>query len=77
MDDNILRAALIGYQSELDRIARAIGDIRARLGGGGNSPTRFTEPAKKRWNMSAAARKRIGAAQKKRWAAFHKQNGAK
>jgi hypothetical protein len=66
-DAEVLQAALIGLQRTLDGVEQNIADLRRRLGGHSDSqPT----PAPARRTMSAAARKRIGLAQKKRWAAF-------
>ena len=70
-DSSILEAALIGYQVERDRIEQAIADLRRRLGmtgvGAGSSP------APKKHQVSAAARKRMAVAQRKRWREFNKQ----
>jgi hypothetical protein len=78
MDRSLLTAALHGYEVELQRIRTAMAEIQSQLGhrsvkssalvGGG--------ARKARRKMSAAARKRIADAQKKRWAAFHKQKAA-
>ncbi len=77
-DRGILEAALIGYQSEIERMQKAMAEIRAALkgepaqvaldGGGGDIPTPFEKPVRKRRKMSAAARKRIGDATRLRWA---------
>ena len=79
-DRSLLEAALIGYQSELERINEAIGAINAELngggGGGGNIPSPFLKPRRKRRKMSAAARKRIGAATKLRWERWRKAQKA-
>ena len=73
-DSSILEAALIGYQTERGRIEQAIADLRRRLGttgvGAGSSP------APKKRQLSAAARKRMAAAQRKRWREFKKQKKA-
>lgn len=79
IDIATLQAALVGYHARLEEITTKMAEIRKALGtrpvrqakgSGGDIPTPFTKPRKKR-HMSAAARKRIAAAQKKRWAAFH------
>ena len=73
-DPTILQAALIGYQAELGRIDAAMDAIRSQL----NGKTTHSSPAgigPKRV-MSAAARKRIAEAQKKRWALFHSKHSA-
>jgi hypothetical protein len=67
-----LEAALIGYQHQLELIEAKVADLRRQLGG--KSPAAATKNAgsgRKR-EMSAAARKRIAAAQKKRWAEYHR-----
>ena len=70
VDATVLRMALIGFEQERTRIEAAIADIHKQLG----TTLAFTviaEPAsRKRRRMSAAARKRIGEATRKRWAAF-------
>jgi hypothetical protein len=75
-----LQAALTGYQSEHDRITRAIADLRMRIKGGkaptSSGPDHAASPTKPKRKMSAAARKRIAAAQKKRWADYHKSQKA-
>jgi hypothetical protein len=78
-DHALLQAALIGYQHQAEQLAGKIADIRRQLGG--KSPAAASKaaaatdtapaPGKKR-SMSAAARKRIAAAQRKRWAEYHK-----
>jgi len=70
-DAALLRAALVGYQNQLEEIDRAIADLRRRLGGRAAG----TRPAKRggKRQLSAAARQRIAAAQKKRWAAYRAQ----
>lgn len=72
-DHALLEAALIGYQHQLEQIESKMAELRRQLGGkrtGATAKTAAT-PGKKR-QMSAAARKRIAAAQKKRWAEYHK-----
>jgi hypothetical protein len=66
-DPEVLQAALIGLQRTLEGVEQNIADLRRRLGAHSDSePT--PGPAKR--TMSAAARKRIALAQKKRWAAY-------
>src|SRR5262249_48547219 len=68
---------LIGYQSQLAHVTEKIREIRLRLGakaatdGGGD----LHGPFRPKRTLSAAARKRIAEAQKKRWAAFHAKSG--
>ena len=71
----MLAMALVGYELEKKKIEDRIRDIKAQLGGG-----RVTSKAEgaldgvqpKRRKLSVAARKRIAAAQKKRWAEHRK-----
>ncbi|MGO9259683.1 MAG: hypothetical protein ACLQU1_25720 [Bryobacteraceae bacterium] len=73
IDPDILRAALTGYQHERAQIAQKIADLTRQLGGKGG-------PAKaeggRTTGMSDDGRRRIAAAQKKRWAALKKAAGA-
>ena len=79
-DLTILEMALIGYQVERQKIEDKIGQIRAQLGGKA-APARSTGAAKSagtgRRVLSAAARARISAAQKKRWAEHRRRQAAK
>ena len=74
-DQDLLAMALIGYEAQKAKITEAIRDIQAKLGqrGPGRPPRVETDgaaPAKR--TLSVAARRRIGAAQRKRWAALKK-----
>jgi hypothetical protein len=73
MERQLLEAALVGYQKQMDQMDVAIADIRGRLGQPSDSPNRKGRPAKRK--MSAAARKRISEATKKRWAEYRKNKG--
>ena len=75
-DPVVLEAALEGLALQKQRIEAQMSDIRARLG----RPSRqkgasASVPAVTKRNLSPAARKRIAAAQKKRWAEYRKSNG--
>ena len=73
IDGSILEMALVGYQAERGKIEEKMAEIRQRLGKGPAAtaaPATTGEAAPKR-NISVAARKRIAAAQKKRWREFH------
>jgi hypothetical protein len=72
IDTSILQAALLGLQSEKEKIEEAMAAIRKQLGGRGSTAVVTTNGTKTRHDMSAAAKKRIADAQRKRWAAFHK-----
>ena len=73
VDTAILQMALIGFQSQLAQITEKMREIRKRLGRAGSNVGDGDMPASRRkHHMSAAGRKRIADAQKKRWAAFHR-----
>ena len=76
-DQNMLAMALVGYEVEKKKIEERIKEIRARLGGGKVAKAGATkaDEAPKRRKLSKAARKRIAAAQKKRWAEHRKATG--
>jgi hypothetical protein len=62
-----------GLRLKKDRIDSKIA-IQARLGRSGTKVSQRTASGlRKRRTMSAAARKRIADAQRKRWAAYHKE----
>lgn len=69
-DQEILKAALLGLQSQIATIEAKMAEIRARLGGDLAPPA--VEAPKKR-TMSAAGRKAISEASKRRWAAQKKK----
>ena len=75
-DTSMLSMALVGYEMEKQRIEAQIQEIRARLGARGASAGKTAGEPVKRRTLSAAARKRIAAAQRKRWAE-HRKNAAK
>jgi hypothetical protein len=61
--------ALVGYQLEKKRIEDRIQEIQAKLKGKViAAPAAVGKPAAVKRELSPAARKRIAAAQKKRWA---------
>jgi len=65
----IITAAIEGFEQQKVRIDVQIADLRAMLPGGRTEPAAAPEtPKGKRRKMSAAARKRISDAQRKRWA---------
>jgi hypothetical protein len=77
-DHALLEAALIGYQHQAQQLAEKIAEIKQELAGKSTAPSAKTVPAPgKKRSMSSAARKRIAAAQKKRWAEYHKQHEGK
>src|ERR1019366_9533657 len=73
LTQDILRAALAGFQLDKQRIDAQIAEVQAMLGGSGSpkTPTATSEetPRKgRRKKRSAAVRKRMAEAQKARWA---------
>ncbi len=76
-DMSLMAAALEGLELQKKRIEEQIAQVRAVLGGGRpKAPSRAAAgPARKR-ELSAAARKRIAMAQKKRWAEYRKKAAA-
>ncbi len=77
-DPATLAMALVGYEIEKQKIEDRIREIRAELGAGGSARAKSTAskpaagPQPKR-TLSADARKRIAAAQRKRWAEHRKK----
>jgi len=74
-DQDFLAMALVGYEAQIAKINAAIAEIRARLGhrGPGRPTATKDGTAPKKHTMSAAARRKIAAAQRKRWAAVKSQ----
>ncbi len=75
IDAETLRAALIGYQHEQSMIEEKIAELTRKLAGKAVNPQTAGTPKAKR-HMSAAGRRRIAAAQRKRWAELKKGDGA-
>ena len=82
VDSSVLEMAIVGYQSELERISGKIADIKAQLGlrvpgrpKGSVAAATGTDHAapQKRRTISKAGRARIAAAQRARWAAQKRQ----
>jgi hypothetical protein len=76
IDNEILAAAIEGFEAQKKHIDTQIAEIRQKLGGGSAEPAATPEPGRKRRKMSAAGRKRIAEAQRKRWAASRKGSAA-
>lgn len=77
-DSTTLAMALVGYELEKQKIEDQIRQIRARLGGRRGRPPGAVSAAKAagprhRRTLSASARRRIAAAQRKRWAEHRKK----
>jgi hypothetical protein len=70
----IITAAIEGFEQQKRHIASQIGELRAILSGGPTEPAATAEPPKrKRRKLSAAGRKAIAEAQRKRWAASRRR----
>ena len=68
------RHALDGYEVQKTHIDAKIAELRAMLNGGSTEPAVMPEPTKRKpRKMSAAGRKAISEATKKRWAAYDKE----
>jgi len=67
----LIAAAIQGYEAQKASIYAKVAELRALLSGGPAETAATPEPTKKRRKMSAAGRKAISEATKKRWAAFH------
>jgi hypothetical protein len=79
VDRTLLEAALYGYERQRDELEAKIAEIRGHISGTKPAPAPAATaaspaPAKKR-TMNASARRRIAAAQKKRWAEYKKTHG--
>ena len=80
----ILEAALQGLEAQRDRLEEQIAQVRAMMGGKSGRASSATASAstgegadgaktgRKKRTLTPEARKRIAAAQKRRWAAFRK-----
>lgn len=76
-DSTTLQMALVGYQIEKDKIEEKIRELQAQLRGRRAATPDAATPAKKAFGtkrvLSPAARRRIAAAQRKRWAEHRKR----
>jgi|SRR6266481_3896784 len=73
LNAEILNAAIQGFEVQKGRIDAQIAEIRQMLAVGRTERGIAAEPQRRKRKMSAAARKRIGDAQRKRWAESKKQ----
>jgi hypothetical protein len=71
----IIEAAILGFESQREKLAHQVAELRAMLDGGPKETATTPEaPKRKRREMSAAGRKAIAEAQRKRWAGSKKQS---
>ena len=68
LTQEILAAALIGFEEQKRHINAKIAELRAMLSGGGTEATAPAERIPRKRKVSAAARRRMALAQKARWA---------
>jgi hypothetical protein len=73
MTHDIITAAIDGFEAQKKRIDAQIADLRQALTGNGARGLAASEPVHRKRKMSAAARKRIADAQRKRWAAARRE----
>jgi len=73
-NNELLEAALAGLQLKRQQLDEQIREVRALLGGatGRRGHTAAAAPKNGSSRLSPAARKRIAAAQKRRWAEYRK-----
>jgi hypothetical protein len=79
-DSATLEMALVGYTAELRKIEEKMTAIRKHLHGRVNIATAATVASNgsgRKGRMSAAGKRRIAEAQKKRWRKFHAQQEGK
>ena len=77
LDPQLLDAVLEGLKLQKQRLDQYIAEAQRLLGGRGRKSAAAVKEAKApRRSMSAAARKRIAVAQKKRWAEFRQKKAA-
>jgi predicted nucleic acid-binding Zn-ribbon protein len=74
-DPIVLEAALEGLELQKQRIEAQIQEIRSRLGRRSRNAAEAPRTATKRI-LSTEARKRIAAAQKKRWAEYRRKSNS-
>src|SRR4051794_8019975 len=69
LTNEIITAAIAGFEQQKQQIDAQIAELRGTLSGVAASPAAAEEPVRrKRRKMSAAGRARIAEAQRKRWA---------
>lgn len=74
LTNEILAAAIEGFEAQKMRIDGQIAELRRMLTGGSAEVPATPRPKQGNRKLSAAARKRIGDAQRKRWAATRKES---
>jgi hypothetical protein len=80
VNQELLSAALVGLEAQKKKVEEQIREVEAMLGRRPAKPASTetaasSKPASGRRKLSPAARKRIAAAQKRRWAEYRKHEG--
>jgi len=76
-DLSLLEAALVGYRQRRAEIAAKIAELEQRLGSDASGSLSEAPARRKKRRISAAGRRRIAEAQRKRWAAVRKKGAKK
>jgi hypothetical protein len=76
LSSEFLNAAIAGYEKQRADLTARIAELKRMLGGGDNEPAVKTARLRKRRRLSAAGRKAISEAAKRRWA-LRRQQAAK
>jgi hypothetical protein len=76
IDTELLEMALVGLNARRAEVLRLIQTIEGRLGGRSKAGLNVGPTAEPKHTISAAARRRIAMAQKKRWAAYRAKKNA-
>jgi hypothetical protein len=75
LTNEVIDAAILGFEEQKRRIDQQISELRAIKTGAFEEPAKTAEPTERpRRKVSAAGRKAIAAAQRKRWAAIKGQS---
>src|SRR5258708_1451342 len=76
LSNAILEAAIAGFEAQKERLDAQIAELRQLMTGDSTGAAPTAEPGRKRWKVSAAGRKRMAEAQRRRWAAKHESGSA-
>jgi hypothetical protein len=66
---DIINAAIAGFEAQKRRIDDQIGELRHMLNPGSGTQPRQPAPTQRKWRLSAAGRRAMAEAARKRWAA--------
>jgi hypothetical protein len=76
LTEEVINAAIDGFKAQKSRLDQQIAELRTMLNGGSPQGAVASEPVPRRHRrMSAAARRRIAAAQRARWAKLRGESG--